>query len=100
MAIDFSINPQVSAVQVPPVTLKPVHTVEPVYPLMAKQARVQGTVRFAVTVGADGSVCNLHLVAGHPMLVPAVVEAVKQCRFRASSASAKTAVDVNFILKQ
>jgi len=52
--------------------------VDPVYPPLARQARISGTVRFNITIGADGLVKNLQLVSGHPLLVSAAREAVAQ----------------------
>lgn len=56
--------------------------VEPVYPPLARQARIQGTVQFKVRIGEDGRVLNMQLVSGHPLLVPAAQEAVKQWVFQ------------------
>jgi TonB family protein len=56
--------------------------VDPVYPPLALQARVQGIVRFSVTIGRDGHVRNIELIAGHPLLVPAALNAVKQWLYR------------------
>jgi protein TonB len=52
--------------------------VVPVYPPLARQARIQGTVRFTAIIGKDGSIQNLQLISGHPLLVPAATEAIKQ----------------------
>jgi len=46
------------------------------------QARIQGTVVLQAVIGKDGTVHDLHVVTGHPMLVPAAIEAVKQWRYR------------------
>ena len=43
---------------------------KPVYPPLAKQARIQGTVRFTAIIGRDGTIQNLQVVSGHPLLVP------------------------------
>ena len=59
-----------------------IHKVEPVYPLLAKQARIVGAVTLAALVGKDGSVENLKVVSGHPLLVEAAVDAVKQWRYK------------------
>jgi protein TonB len=48
----------------------------PVYPPLALQAAVQGTVKFEAQIGPDGKVKNLHLVSGHPLLVSAAMSAV------------------------
>jgi TonB family protein len=49
---------------------------EPVYPPLALQAHIQGTVEFTVTVGTDGKVQEVQLVRGHPLMVNAAKEAV------------------------
>ena len=55
---------------------------EAVYPPQAREARIQGTVRFNVMIGADGRVENATLAAGHPLLVPAATEAVRRYRYQ------------------
>jgi hypothetical protein len=52
--------------------------VQPVYPPLARQARVQGTVHFTAIVGKDGAVQSLKLIDGHPLLVQAAQDAVKR----------------------
>jgi TonB family protein len=56
--------------------------VEPQYPPLALVARIQGSVEFTVTIGADGHVQNIQLVRGHPLLVTAALEAVRQWVYR------------------
>lgn len=51
---------------------------DPVYPPLAKQARIQGTVRFTAVIGTDGTIESLQLISGHPLLVEAAEEAVEQ----------------------
>ena len=80
-----------------------VRKVTPVYPPLAKQARVQGTVRFTAIIGRDGAIQNLQLVSGHPLLVPAATEAVKQWVYRPTMLNGEpveviTQIDVNFTL--
>jgi TonB family protein len=79
-------------------TVKPIYTVPPVYPPLALQARIQGTVRFTMTVGPDGTPQRMQLVSGHPLLIPAATDAAKQYRFPPSSEEVQTAVDVTFTL--
>lgn len=55
--------------------------VAPVYPPLARQARIQGTVFLKVIVTKAGEVRSVEVVSGHPMLVPSAVEAVKQWRY-------------------
>jgi len=57
-------------------------SVDPVYPPLAMQARIQGVVRFTVTIGKDGRVSNIRLVSGHPLLVEAARTAVSQWIYR------------------
>jgi len=55
---------------------------QPDYPLLARQARIQGTVALRVLIAADGTVSCLDLISGHPLLVPAAMDAVKRWRYR------------------
>jgi protein TonB len=59
-----------------------IHRVEPSYPTLARAARVQGEVVLSAVIDANGQIQNLQLVSGHPMLVPAALEAVKQWRYK------------------
>ncbi len=60
---------------------KLIKKVDPVYPPLAKAARIQGTVQFTALIGKDGKVQNLTLVRGHPLLVNAAKEAVLQWEY-------------------
>ena len=82
-----------------------IHKIDPVYPPLAYQARIQGTVRFTAIIGRDGRIENLQLVSGHPLLVEAAREAVSQWEYRptllnGSRVEVVTQVDVNFTLSQ
>jgi len=59
-----------------------VRKVAPVYPPLARQARIQGTVVLSIVISKDGEVHDTKVVSGHPMLAPAAIEAVKQWRYR------------------
>jgi len=59
-----------------------VHRIEPVYPPLARSARVQGDVVLSAVISTNGDIQNLQLVSGHPMLVPAALAAVKQWRYK------------------
>ena len=54
------------------------HQVRPVYPAMARAARITGTVRMKAVIGTDGTIKNLTAISGHPMLVDAAMNAVRQ----------------------
>lgn len=76
---------------------------EPAYPPLARQARIQGSVRFRVGIGRDGGVVAIEVVSGHPLLIPAAAEAVRQYRYRPTLLNGQpvevsSEVDVNFSL--
>jgi protein TonB len=58
------------------------HRVEPIYPILAKQIHLQGTVQLHAVIGRDGAVRSLEVVSGHPILAQAAREAVSQWRYR------------------
>ena len=76
---------------------------QPIYPPLAKSTRVQGTVRMNAVIGEDGTVKSLSVVSGHPLLVQAALDAVKQWRYEQTQINGVpvevvTTVDVNFVL--
>jgi protein TonB len=80
-----------------------VRQVKPTYPPLARQARIQGTVVLQALISKDGSIQNLHLVSGHPMLAPAAIEAVKQWKYKpyflnGEPVEVETTINVNFTL--
>jgi TonB family protein len=77
----------------------------PAYPPLAKSARIQGTVVLTVTIAPDGTVQNIELISGHPLLVQAAVDAVKQWVYQPTLLNGNpvaviTQVNVNFTLSQ
>jgi protein TonB len=77
---------------------------KPNYPPLARQARIQGLVRFTAIIGVDGRIQNLTLVSGHPLLVPSAQEAVKQWVYQPTLLNGEpvevvTQIDVNFTLQ-
>src|SRR6202171_772299 len=77
--------------------------VTPNYPQLAKQARIQGTVVLQAEISKDGTIQNLQLISGHPMLAPAAIEAVRQWRYKpyllnGEPVAVETQVVVNFSL--
>ncbi len=80
-----------------------IRRVQPVYPPLARSARIQGSVVLAAIISKDGSMENLKLISGHPMLVPAALQAVSQWRYRpyvlnGEAIEVETQITVNFIL--
>ena len=78
---------------------------KPIYPPLAKQARIQGVVRLNAIIGKDGTIQNLTVATGHPLLVPAAMEAVKQWVYKPTLLNGEpvevvTQIDVNFTLSQ
>ncbi|HTM50484.1 MAG TPA: M56 family metallopeptidase [Bryobacteraceae bacterium] len=76
---------------------------KPVYPPMAKQARIQGVVRLNVTINRDGTVQDVQVVSGHPLLMDVAMDAVRQWVYRPTllngePVEVQTVVDVNFTL--
>jgi protein TonB len=55
---------------------------EPKYPKIALAARVTGVVLLKAVISKEGKIRELEVVSGHPLLVPAAIEAVKQWRYR------------------
>jgi len=77
----------------------------PVYPPLAKQARIQGVVKFAAVIAADGTMRDLQVISGHPLLVPPAIEAVKTWKYRPTMlegvpVEVSTQIDVNFTLTE
>jgi len=77
--------------------------VPPVYPPLARQARIQGTMTLRVIINKLGDVRDVQLLSGHPMLAPAAIEAVKQWKYapyelNGEAVEVETDVQVNFRL--
>lgn len=77
----------------------------PKYPAMAKAAHIQGTVSLETIIGKYGTVQNLTVISGHPLLVPAALEAVRQWVYQptllnGNPTEVETEIDVNFSLSQ
>ncbi len=78
---------------------------KPVYPQLAKQARISGTVRLAAIISEAGNIEELRVLQGHPLLVQAAVDAVQQWRYRPTflngvPVKVETTIDVIFTLSQ
>lgn len=76
----------------------------PVYPRLAVQARIEGTVRLEAVISREGTIMNLHAVSGPPLLIPAALAAVERWVFRPTSLNGEavevaTEIDVNFTLR-
>jgi protein TonB len=59
-----------------------IRRVEPVYPEIAKRARIGGKVELEGVIGTDGRIRELKVLSGHPFLTAAALEAVRQWLYR------------------
>ena len=77
----------------------------PVYPPLAKQARIQGTVELSAVISKEGRIMELKVVKGHPLLLQAAMDAVKLWTYKPTLLNGEpvevsTTIDVNFTLSQ
>ncbi|PYV91208.1 MAG: hypothetical protein DMG90_07815 [Acidobacteria bacterium] len=77
--------------------------IQPNYPPIARAVGVQGQVILRAIISRQGTIANLQVVSGHPMLVKAAVDAVKQWRYRpyvlnGQPVEVETQITVNFLL--
>lgn len=79
--------------------------VSPEYPKKARKQHVEGTVRLHAIIAKDGSVKDLEIVSGDPLLVDAALKAVRQWRYEPTlwdgrPVEVDTTIDVKFALNQ
>ena len=82
-----------------------VSKIAPIYPQLAKSARVSGVVHLAVIIAKDGTMQEIHSLGGPALLIQAAMDAVRQWVYRptllnGSPVAVETTVDVNFTLLQ
>ena len=80
-----------------------IRRVEPLYPPLARTARIQGSVVLAAVISKAGTIDDLRLVSGHPLLAKAAIDAVSQWRYRpyilnGDVIEVETQITVNFVL--
>jgi protein TonB len=80
-----------------------IYRVQPMYPPLARQARIQGAVRLRAIISKAGTIERLTLESGHPMLAGAALDAVRQWRYRPyllndEPVEIETEITVNFVL--
>ena len=83
----------------------PIYKVEPIYPHLAKVAGVSGVVELLGVLGTDGRIHELKVLRGHPLLVGAALDAVRQWIFEPTLLNGQAVevaapITVNFILKR
>ena len=77
--------------------------VVPDYPPLARQAHVKGSVVLEANISKDGAIENLRAVSGHPLLIPAAIDAVRHWRYKpyvlnGQATPVNTQITVNFAL--
>jgi periplasmic protein TonB len=82
---------------------KILNEVQPKYPRIAAEARITGVVRLKAVISKDGHIQDLALISGHPMLVQAAMNAVRQWTYQPTELNGKkveidTEIDVTFTL--
>lgn len=82
-----------------------VRRVEPTYPLVAKQARIEGTVVIKALISRTGTIEQEQVVSGHPLLAHAALDAVRQWKYRpyflnGEPVEVETQVTVRFVLNR
>ena len=80
-----------------------IQKIEPKYPPIAVSAHIRGLVLLTAIISKTGEIQNLTLVSGHPLLVPAAIQAVQQWRYRpfllnGEPVEVETTITVNFEL--
>jgi TonB family protein len=78
-------------------------SVQPGYPMLARQMKVQGAVTLQALIGRDGLIQDLHVLSGPPMLAKAALEAVRQWHFKphyqgADTVETEAKITVNFTI--
>src|SRR6202521_496506 len=82
-----------------------INRIQPVYPPLARQTRISGTVRLHAIIGKDGTIQQLEVLSGHPLLQQAALDAVRQWRYQPTllngdAVEVDTTIDVIFSLNQ
>jgi TonB family protein len=70
--------------------------VAPAYPELAKRMSVSGKVKIEVVITPDGRVKSTRVIGGHPLLVQACQDAVKEWKFAAAPEETTQIVEFEF----
>ena len=68
----------------------------PAYPEVAKKMRLTGVVKVQVVIGADGRIKEKDVIGGHPILVSAVEDTLKNWKYTPASGETTTQLEFNF----
>ncbi|HMD41371.1 MAG TPA: energy transducer TonB [Candidatus Acidoferrum sp.] len=70
--------------------------VSPAYPELAKRMNVSGKVKIEVVITPDGRVKSTRVIGGHPLLVQACQDAVKEWKFVPAAEESTQVVEFEF----
>jgi protein TonB len=70
--------------------------IAPTYPVLAKRMNVEGKVKVAVTITADGRVKDARLVGGSPVLASAALDAARQWKFDPAPKDSTEVIEFEF----
>lgn len=92
----LAIGGQVLAAQI-------LNRVQPVYPALARQARIEGVVQLHGIISKEGRIVSLSVITGHPLLVKAALDAVSQWTYRPTylnqqAIEVEAPIEVRFVL--
>ena len=81
-----------------------VHKVMPVYPEIPRRAGITGVVEIEAIIAKDGTMRSLQVLSGHPLLITAALDAVKQWRYKPTLLQNQpveviTRIQVNFTMR-
>ena len=68
----------------------------PAYPDVARRMHLSGVVKVQVVIGADGRIKEKNFIGGHPVLVNAVEETLKNWKYAPASGETTTQLEFNF----
>ncbi|HLY91660.1 MAG TPA: energy transducer TonB [Candidatus Angelobacter sp.] len=99
------VKPEIKRVRSQLTEAQLINRVDPVYPRPAVLAGIQGQVKLHAIIARNGRIESLELISGHPMLVQAALEAVRQWRYRpyylnGEAVEVETFITVNFTREQ
>jgi len=73
-----------------------IHRSAPIYPELAKQMHLGGSVILVVSVDSEGSVTEVKVQSGHPLLLQSAISAVRMWKFAPAQQPSQTTISVNF----
>lgn len=96
LGLIFSLAPSVLAQTSDKPGRKVVSTVKPGYPQTLKDLHIEGLVRLKATVLPNGSVANIQVIGGNPILVENAIKAVKNWKYAPAPVQTEEPVVLNF----